>query len=467
MNNSTYRFTLDLQKHQSQMSIAVFQYDTAVRLHISLTDGGKPYLIADGSYAVLYGKRADGRAIAHDCQIQGNTEIIYDFEDTTACVAGAVDCQIKLYGTDQKLITAPKFMIAVDERVVSDDDIIAEGGELSAFDEIFFTENERIQAEKERAEAEKNRKGVFICYSAYPDGTDFTESWSRGQGYIGVATSKERPTDKGEFEWLLFKGDPGPTGNGIESIEHTSTSGLVDTYTITFTDKSTTTFNVTNGDPRLIFSEVSDIFVEAFLTNGTHGLLYHLYDDHAVCAGIGDSTETSIEIGSLVKGLPLINIGKTAFYYTKITSVTIPDSVTSIEEGAFMLSDVQNVVLPSGISRIENYTFMGCILLNNINIPDGVIYIGDSAFQNCDALTSITLPNGLQEIGNAAFVYCDGLSSMVIPSSVLRIGEHAFAECTGLTDIYYRGTEAQWNAITFGEEWNEETNATIHYNYGG
>lgn len=157
MNNSTYRFTLDLQKHQSQMSIAVFQYDTAVRLHISLTDGGKPYLIADGSYAVLYGKRADGKALAHDCQIQGNTEIIYDFEDTTACVAGAVDCQIKLYGTDQKLITAPKFMIAVDERVVSDDDIIAEGGELSAFDEIFFTENERIEAEKEREKAEALR----------------------------------------------------------------------------------------------------------------------------------------------------------------------------------------------------------------------------------------------------------------------------------------------------------------------
>lgn len=214
-------------------------------------------------------------------------------------------------------------------------------------------------------------------------------------------------------------------------------------------------------------ADAMSVFTEAFLTNGTHGLLYHLYDDYAVCAGIGDSTETSIEIGSLVKGLPVTNIKKTAFYDTRITSVTIPNSVTNISEYAFALSDVQNVCLPNSISRVENGTFMGCTLLANINIPDGVIYIGNNAFQNCDALTSIILPDGLQEIGESAFVYCDGIQSMIIPSSVTSIGKHAFAECTSLTDIYYRGTEAQWNAITFGEEWNYETNATIHYNYGG
>lgn len=157
MNNSTYRFTLDLQKHQSQMSIAVFQFDTAVSLYISLTDGGKPYRIEDGSYAILFGKRPDGEAIAHNCSIHGNTEIVYEFEDTTACIAGIVDCQIRLFGANEKLITAPKFNIAVDERVVGDDDIPVEDGLLSAFDHIFFSENERIIAEEARASSEASR----------------------------------------------------------------------------------------------------------------------------------------------------------------------------------------------------------------------------------------------------------------------------------------------------------------------
>lgn len=157
MNNSTYRFTLDLQKHQSQMAIAVFQFDTAVSLYISLTDGGKPYRIEDGSYAILFGKRPDGEAIAHNCSIHGNTEIVYEFEDTTACIAGIVDCQIRLFGANEKLITAPKFNIAVDERVVGDDDIPVEDGLLSAFDHIFFSENERLIAEESRQSSEALR----------------------------------------------------------------------------------------------------------------------------------------------------------------------------------------------------------------------------------------------------------------------------------------------------------------------
>ena len=60
MNYSIYRFTLDLHRHQSNMSVAAFQYDSAVRLIISLTDGGKKYLIEEGSSAIFYGKRSDG-----------------------------------------------------------------------------------------------------------------------------------------------------------------------------------------------------------------------------------------------------------------------------------------------------------------------------------------------------------------------------------------------------------------------
>jgi hypothetical protein len=139
------------------MSIAVFKYDNAVKLLISLTDGGKPYKINDGNYAIFYGKRADGEPLAHPCMIRENTEIIYEFQDTTACVEGIVDCQIRIYGRDNKLISAPIFIIVVEEQPVGLEDIEIESSTLTAIDSIFLSEVERKEAERERNEAEKLR----------------------------------------------------------------------------------------------------------------------------------------------------------------------------------------------------------------------------------------------------------------------------------------------------------------------
>lgn len=157
MKYSTYRFSLDLHRHQSQMSIAVFQYDTACRLYISLTDGGIPYLIEDGCRAVFYARRPDNTPLSHNCMIEGNSRIVYDFLDSTAAKQGIVDCQIRLYGKEGDLITAPRFIIVVEERAVREYEIELEDDTLSAIDQIFLTENERVEAEQERVQAESER----------------------------------------------------------------------------------------------------------------------------------------------------------------------------------------------------------------------------------------------------------------------------------------------------------------------
>lgn len=159
MRYSTYRVSLDLQKHQSQVSIAVFQYDTAVRLCISLTDGGNPYTIPieDGYRAIFYGKRPDNTPLCHNCVIESDSRIIYDFKDSTAAVRGITNCQLRLYGGDGELITAPRFIIVVDERVVSEGLIELDDDQLSAIDAIFSGENERVKAELGRVEAELGR----------------------------------------------------------------------------------------------------------------------------------------------------------------------------------------------------------------------------------------------------------------------------------------------------------------------
>lgn len=154
MKYSTYRFTLDLQKHQSQISIAVFQYDTAVRLYISLTDGGIPYHVADGCRAVFYGKRPDGTDLIHPCMIEGNTRIIYDFNDQTAYCEGTVDAQICLYGIDGDIITAPRLIIVANAKTVNTWNIPLEENKLSALEQIIASETQREINEEARRLAE-------------------------------------------------------------------------------------------------------------------------------------------------------------------------------------------------------------------------------------------------------------------------------------------------------------------------
>ncbi len=90
--------------------------------------------------------------------------------------------------------------------------------------------------------------------------------------------------------------------------------------------------------------------------------------------------------------------------------------------------------------------------------------IGEQAFRNCTGLTNMTISDSVTSIGVAAFFYCSSLTSITIPNSVTSIGDDAFWDCFRLTDVYYGGSEDDWNAIRIGEENECLTSATIHYN---
>ena len=172
------------------------------------------------------------------------------------------------------------------------------------------------------------------------------------------------------------------------------------------------------------------------------------------------------------------SIGFSAFSGCEnLTSIIIPDSVTTIDDSAFYgCSNVSEFIVdsdnPSFTSEDgvlfdkDKETFLHCPAKKSGTyiVPNGIKSIGNYAFSNCKNLTSIIIPDGITKIGYSAFSECTSLTSITIPKSVTSIGNYVFSNnsLNSLTDIYYEGTEDEWNQISI--ESSIPSDITIHYN---
>ncbi len=167
----------------------------------------------------------------------------------------------------------------------------------------------------------------------------------------------------------------------------------------------------------------------------------------------------------------LTTIGQYAFYNTSLHSITVPNSVTSIGEGAFGLcTNLTSITLSDGLTSIADYTFERCFGLTSIGVPESVSTIGFAAFRKA-GLTSVLIPNGVRYIGWKAFEECVNLAAITvtplnlsyssldgvlfdksqslliqfpngktgsyynIPASVIVVGDSAFISCGKLTSV--------------------------------
>ncbi len=221
----------------------------------------------------------------------------------------------------------------------------------------------------------------------------------------------------------------------------------------------------------------------------TEGLEYELTADGKSYAikGAGTFTGNELNIPSEHDGKPVTSILSLAFTNnTGITSICIPDTITTIEYNSFdsycelssiyyegdiaswcNVSGLENLPLfqtfrnlyfkgkelkgtltiPQEVSVINAAAFALCDEITELVIPEGVTEIEFGAFIGCKEITDITISNSVTTINLSAFVGCFALKNLTIGSGIKVIGENAFTSCFNLTNVYYVGDLASWCKI--------------------
>lgn len=217
----------------------------------------------------------------------------------------------------------------------------------------------------------------------------------------------------------------------------------------------------------------------------------------------------SAEISSSVTA-----IGNSAFRDTPLMSVTIPSSVKTIGDSAFQACQgLSSVTVSDGVEIICQNAFRGCTNLKSISLPASIEEVGSAAFFQCKEMTSATfapgskqvkmgdnmftecwnlasvklpsqidcigegmfmncgmlpkveIPQGAESIKTKAFASCSGMTVVIVPGSVETMETGAFSDCP-LTDIYFTGTETEWDSIWKSADVKTAVSqATVHYNY--
>ena len=158
-------------------------------------------------------------------------------------------------------------------------------------------------------------------------------------------------------------------------------------------------------------------------------------------------------------------IGGYAFYGSPdLTSVTMPESVTTLKIDAFAgCTGLTSITIPNSVTKIDLFVFSACSGLTSVTIGDNVETIGSYAFAGCSGLTSVTIPNSVKIMENAVFYQCTGLTSVTLGSGLTSIGELVFLSCSNLTSVTSLITDPfEINENVFYTDATSFTSATLY-----
>lgn len=123
--------------------------------------------------------------------------------------------------------------------------------------------------------------------------------------------------------------------------------------------------------------------------------------------------------------------------------------VTGIKMQAFIeCASLKSVSMPESMTWIGDSAFAGCTGLEQVEFSPNLTAIGPNSFYSCNGLTSVVVPDKVTSIESLAFFGCLNLESITIPASVTTLDSTFVFGCTNLKKIEFKGTQAQWNALS-------------------
>ena len=196
----------------------------------------------------------------------------------------------------------------------------------------------------------------------------------------------------------------------------------------------------------------------------TDTLQYIKYEDHAAVTGCKPDV-TAVEIPESIEGVPVTCIDMYAFQLSSLTSVTIPETVTTIGHGAFgNFKGLTSVKLPDSIESVGIKAFQDCTSLETVEFPDHVVAFNSLVFDNTPWLKAqrekgplvivndmlldaygaegdVVIPSTVKYVASSAFAQNTAVTSVVFPASVTSINDDVFFMCSNLTSVEMKGCD--------------------------
>ena len=169
-----------------------------------------------------------------------------------------------------------------------------------------------------------------------------------------------------------------------------------------------------------------------------------------------------------------------------LTELTVPGTAAEIGTGAFSgCTGLTAAVFAPGVRSLGAYALAGCTALRRVDLPDGMTLLGSGLFsgctalaelplpddaawveprlcENCTALQTVVLPAAMTEVPRGLLRGCTGLRRVTVQGAVTAVGDGAFSGCDALTDVYFTGTQVQWDAVAIGADNARLTAAALH-----
>ena len=156
----------------------------------------------------------------------------------------------------------------------------------------------------------------------------------------------------------------------------------------------------------------------------------------------------------------------TLLLYAGDKDAEIYEKTTAIRKGAFFgKTDITSVTLPNTVKTIDDHAFSGCLSLKKINIPDSVTKLGKGCFMSCNAMQSVIFGKSVTEIPENCFHSCTSLCDVLLPDSITAIGDNAFYSCADISGIYIPASVKTIGKDAIGKRYDTRSHASAAEKY--